>query len=163
MESKEECSSIEKYSPKVVFIITSMINCKSRTVYSPQQRLEQTLKTIDSIKNSIEINPFCLLVELSELTEYQETILNDKLKSCNNSNILNLSKDLKAQFYSNEKSLGDIYSTIQGCLYLKFKYPNLSRIYKISGRYYLDERFNSEKSKLERDNCKILFKKGELL
>ena len=158
IETKEEKVEV---SHKTAFIITSMINSKLKSVYSSQERLDQTIRTINSIQSQEEWKekekgnpPFCLLVELSELTTTQKDILNKKVDK-----ILDLSKDSKAQDYSQQKSLGDIYSTIIGCIYLKLKQPEVSNVYKISGRYYLDEKFSLEKNKKERNECKILFRK----
>lgn len=124
---------------KNIFVITSVINLRSdsagKSVYTSDERFKQTLKTISSIREKT-CNSVCILVELSKLTDEQKKIILDKIDI-----FVDLSNDETAQkLVLSNKSMGDIYTTIAGLK--KVKATSNDLIYKISGRYYLDDYFN---------------------
>lgn len=128
---------------KNIFIITSymmpqegIIYGKPRSVYTHDQRYEQTLGTINSIRETVP-QTYIILVELSDLLPKYKKILFD-IVDC----FIDLSHDKSAQHYAiNDKSIGDLYSVLQGYLFVLTSNIKFDVIYKISGRYYLDNNF----------------------
>ena len=130
-----------------LFIITSGINCiktvgwsytNIRSVYSYDERLEHTKNTINTIKkynNNCEI----VLLESSEIKKEDEEYL------INNVNYyINYKNDewVDMAFNSKKKGFGEVRQILK---YLEtnidtfYKYK---RIFKISGRYWLNNNFN---------------------
>lgn len=127
-------------------IITSVINIssnpldytKTRSVYSAQERYEQTLKTLQSL--SAIPDKHVLFVETSELTNEQE---------------LEIKKYV--DFYVNTVDIEEVRNVINGPYKASaestqilegLKIVDLSKyenIFKISGRYWLDQNFDFER------------------
>ena len=140
-------------------LITSVINTpniplsysKIRSVFTRNERLEQTKKTIESIKKNIP-NYKILLVECSDLNE------NEKIYFESNCDyILNLwdEKNLHNLIFEKSKALGEGTITIKALEYIynnKLKFENL---FKISGRYWLSDTFNFNNF----NNSNLVFKK----
>lgn len=142
-------------------LITSVINIinnplsysKIRSVYSKEERFEQTIKTIESIRKYIP-NSKILFIECSELDNLTETLIKEKTDYYINLFYLN---NLKQTTSSISKSLGEGSMTIEALKYLKnlgIKYDNF---YKISGRYRLTDKFKYN----EFDNKYNIIKKIE--
>ena len=119
-------------SGKDVVMISSTIHAKS--AYSPQERFDQTLKTIESCRKQI---PDCkvVLVEMSKIcTEWILTLseLCDQLILCGEDSEFQMCNQLG-------KSMGETTLT-------KLFFQNISddteMVYKISGRYWMTEKFN---------------------
>ncbi len=140
-------------------LITSIINTphcplsysKIRSVFSREQRFNDTKETIKSIKEKI---PNCkiIIVECCDFSEEENDFF---CKNCDV--ILNLweRKDLHNNIFGMSKSLGEGTMTINALNYIidnKIKYDNL---FKISGRYYLSENFNYNNF----ENNNLIFKK----
>ncbi len=117
---------------------TPLSYISTRSVYTHDERFEQTKKTIETIKQKIP-NSKILIVECSNLNEEQNeyfkknvdyfiNIINDCDK-CNN-------------IYSKSKSLGEGTMTIEAINYIKENNIEFDNFYKISGRYWLSENFN---------------------
>ena len=128
-----------------IFVITSVINTgnnawsytKTRSCYTPEERLKQTLKTIESIRN---INCKILLVECSNLDEQTENILRSKV-------------DYYLQTYhdehiriscieSDKKGFGEVKKLQKACEFIKSNNIAFNKLFKISGRYYLNSSFD---------------------
>src|ERR1022692_2271680 len=98
-----------------IFLITSCIippespiDGETRNVYTKEQRLEQTINTINSIREKVP-NSYCIIIELSKLDEEQKNIISDLVD-----HFIDLSEDRIAQHYmEHNKSVGDLYSTLQ--------------------------------------------------
>ena len=127
-------------------LITSVINTpnvplsysKTRSVFSRKERFTQTKNTIISIKDKI---PNCkiIIVECSDLnTEEQEYL------SINCDYILNLweKKELHNNIFGKSKSLGEGTMTILALKYINNMDIKYNYLYKISGRYWLNDNFN---------------------
>lgn len=127
-------------------LITSVINTpnvplsysKTRSVFSSKERFTQTKNTIVSIKDKI---PNCkiIIVECSDLnTEEQEYL------SINCDYILNLweKKELHNNIFGKSKSLGEGTMTILALKYINNMDIKYNYLYKISGRYWLNDNFN---------------------
>lgn len=122
-------------------LITSVINNFLHSVYTPEQRLEQTLNSISSIRNKVP-NSYIVFLEGSVLNEPQQTLLNDKIDEFYHINVFGL-----------HKSLGELTLLKTYFDSLNFKL-NKSKIYslsKLSGRYYLNENFKF----LENNLCMV--------
>jgi len=140
-------------------LITSVINTpktplsysKIRSVFTRKERYEQTKKTIESIKEKIP-NHKIMIVECTDFTEAEKSYFE---KECDY--VLNLwgKKELHSNIFGKSKSLGEGTMTIQALKYIiknKFEYKNL---FKICGRYWLNNDFNYKIF----DNSNLMFKK----
>lgn len=128
-----------------LILITSVIKppnlplsyTSKRSIFTSEERFEQTKKTIESIKEKIP-HAKILIVECSYLTIDE---LDYFTKNCDY--FLNLYNDdhLRNCVHSCSKSLGEGKMTISALQYLienNIKYDNF---FKISGRYYLSGNF----------------------
>jgi hypothetical protein len=150
---------------KNIVLITSIINIentplsysKIRSVYNKEQRYEQTLKTIESIRKNIPDSKI-LFVESSELEKNMEENIIKK-----SDYYLNLIKLDNFKFYTNNrsKSLGEGYMTIQALKYLKEIGIDYENLFKISGRYYLNNKFKYEEFNNNYNNFKKINNNSE--
>jgi hypothetical protein len=129
---------------KDCIIITSVVQTtdkpltwsKSRSIYSHQQRFEQTLETIESVrKNMPDIH--ILLIECSPPSEWMD-ILKSKVDQ-----FINLEFN---EIVNNglEKGLGEKTLVLHALSNLKEEYAN---VYKITGRYMLIDNWHFNISK----------------
>lgn len=131
-----------------LFLITSVINitnnplsyCETRSIYNHETRFQQTLNTISSIK-SHDPNAIIALIEGSILNEQQKLIL---MKEINYLIDLSVYPCVKHDVDSQYKALGECSLLINGIRWLQEMCPNLKydNIFKISGRYFLNNEFN---------------------
>jgi len=128
---------------KECIIVTSVVQTttkplnysKTRSIYSHQHRFEQTLETIESIRTHMP-NTHILLVECSPPSEWM-----DQLKS-NVDQFINLEfNDLVNN--SLDKGIGEKTLLLTALSNLTEEYSN---IYKISGRYVLQNKIEWEPS-----------------
>jgi hypothetical protein len=112
-------------------IITSVINAFVPSVYSSGERLEQTLRSIQTVKDKIP-NCYIVLLEGSELNEDQSIILQNKTDELSYINVSGLPKSV------GELTLLDSYLNCENFNTIKDKINSLS---KLSGRYYLNDNF----------------------
>jgi len=122
-------------------IITSVINAFTQSVYSPAQRLEQTLKSIQTIKDKIP-HSYIILLEGSELNEEQSIILKNKIDELFCINVFGLPKSV------GELTLLNSYLNSKEFNIIKDKINSLS---KLSGRYYLNDNFKF----IDNDLCMV--------
>jgi len=144
---------------KNLVVVTSVINIpnlpfsytETRSKFTREERFEQTKNTIATLKNKIP-NLEILMVECSDLNE-EET---DYFK--NNVNyFLNIySSELKPETYvfGKSKSLGENTLLIYAINYLNDNNIEYDNFYKMSGRYWLNDKFNYENF----NNDKIVYK-----
>ena len=131
-----------------IILITSVINTptiplsytKIRSVYSREERFEQTKKTIQSVKEKLS-NSKIIIVECSDFNEEEGKYFKD-----NCDYILNLwaKKELHNYIFGPSKSLGEGTMTIEALKYIKELNLEYQYLYKISGRYWLNENFKIE-------------------
>lgn len=125
-----------------LIIISSVINISRnplsytpvRSVYTKEQRYEQTILTIKSLEKIKDKK--ILFIECSDITEYETNIIN------NVDFYKNIYKDdnIKSIIDGPHKGIGESLSILEG-----IKDINLSEydnIYKLSGRYWLNDNFN---------------------
>lgn len=130
-----------------VFFVNSALNVKQLSVFNIQQRYEQTIKTIESIKNYCPNNKIILFDGSFELPK-KEYI--DHISSMNVIYLHTGDNTQIKQFSSmGHRSLAESLSFIIAADYFKKNYINCKRIYKISGRYVLNNNFilNDDKYK----------------
>jgi hypothetical protein len=110
----------------------------TRSVFSHEERFEQTKKTIISIRNKIP-NSKIFIVECSDLNKEQNDYLNK-----NTDYFLNLydNTEIRKNIHSKSKSLGEgtmTYCALDYIINNNIYYDNLI---KISGRYWLSNNFD---------------------
>jgi len=131
---------------KNLVIITSVINTSknplsytnNRSVYTYNERLHDTQKTIESVKKYI---PDCkvFLIECSNLEMEHEVNLKTSVDYYEN---LVVSDNIVRQTSSISKSMGEGVMTIEALKYISLKNIEYENLFKISGRYWLNENFN---------------------
>ena len=142
-------------------LITSVINTpnsplsysKIRSVFTREQRFEQTKKTIQSIKENIP-NHKIIIVECTDFTKEEQDYFE---KQCDY--ILNLwdKKELHNNIFGIWKSMGEGTMTIEAFKYIMEKNIDFNNLFKISGRYWLGDKFKYENF----INDKMVFKHNE--
>jgi len=132
-----------------LFVITSVINTGTkpwsytaqRSCFTREERFQQTLQTIDSIRS---YHGTCniMLVECSELTEGETTILQSKVD-----HFMQTYDDLSVRhacLQSEKKGYGEVKKLEKACTYIKEQGLLFHRLFKISGRYFLNENFQQD-------------------
>jgi len=148
---------------KSLFFITSVINTTpaplsyaQRSVFSHQQRFEQTVKTIESIRKHCPEAKIAL-VECSDIDSEKETTL--KSLSDYYYNLYYNDNKEYIQFIRNSpcKALGESCLTIGSIDFLVDNgiLDNFDNIFKISGRYFLNDNFKFENFVLDKINIKM--------
>jgi len=131
-----------------IFLITSVIkvsdnHCEKSFCHHPR-RQHETLKTIYSIR---EKNPDAkiFLLECSDMSREQEHFLKEKVDI-----FLNLSSDIDInETVLKSKSLGEKMMMLKAIDYLEKENIDFDNLFKISGRYWLNENFNIDNFKNE--------------
>lgn len=129
---------------KNLIIITSIINppntplsyVKTRSIFTKQQRYEQLLETINSVKKYIP-NYYIVLLECSDEIELYEDylkIITDKYINYNKN--INIKNNVNGIY----KSLGEWSKMIE--FINNENLDNYNSLIKISGRYFLNDKFN---------------------
>jgi hypothetical protein len=132
-----------------VFLITSVINTGSnpwsysstRSIFNTQQRFEQTLRTIESIRN-LKDDTIIVLSECSELDrDMTETLVakTDIFINCYNDEYVK-----QACIQSDKKGYGEILQIQYAFNKLSDSNIRFHRLFKISGRYWLNKSFKKE-------------------
>jgi predicted lipase len=125
-----------------VFLVSSTIET-THGVFSPEQRLNQTVSTISSIRKNVP-NSYIILYDTS-VAFYEKNIailspLIDELVLLQNNKMM---MELSGRHL---KSSGECFATFVVLSYLKEKQQELlnttNRIFKISGRYQVQDSFN---------------------
>jgi hypothetical protein len=129
-----------------LFLITSVINtgdkawsyCATRSFYTPQERFEQTLQTIESIRN-LNDSSRIMLVECSDLSESMTVALKSKVDyflQCIDD------ADVRASCLNSEKKgYGEAKKSQRAVEYILTHNVQFNRLFKISGRYFLNDQF----------------------
>lgn len=127
-----------------------------RSIYSHKERFEQTIKTIQTIREKIP-NSKIFIVECSNLNEDMTKYL------VQNSNyFLNLYEDEKVRSNTTglSKSLGEGTMTICAIKYIKHNNIEYDNLFKITGRYWLSDKFNY--NYFNNDNIVINYINGDI-
>ena len=153
-EQLQDLSSIidayRGYMLKDIFLISSVIQTGSnawsytniRSVFTPQERFEQTLQTISSIR-ALKDGSRIIVCECSPLDETMEQILREKsdiyLNCYHNTEIQ------EACIHTNKKGYGELLQTKYALEYLDTHHITFKRLFKISGRYWLTSAFDTSR------------------
>jgi hypothetical protein len=124
----------------------------NRSFYTPEQRLNQTIETIKSIKKYIS-NYYIVLFDNSNFNKNEYNLLNSSVNV-----FINITNNKKINFYTNNsknKAYGELTQTHVALYYIK-NIP-FNNFFKISGRYKLNEFFNYKNY----DNNYNIFKKRD--
>jgi hypothetical protein len=142
---------------KNLVIVTSIINTpdtplsyiSSRSVFTRKERFEQTKKTIESIKEKIN-DCEILFVDCTDFNEYENNYLSENCE-----HILNLwnNKELHQNIFGLSKALGEGSQTIMALRYIISNNLIFDNLFKVSGRYFLNDNFNFERF----ENDKLVF------
>ena len=129
----------------------------NRSIYTPEERYNQTIETIISIRKNIP-NSYIIL--------FDNSIFEDKnYFNCLNNNVdkfINITNDETLNFYTDiyeYKAFSDIYQQLSFYnLFFKFvDLKSVKNIFKISGRYVINSYFDFN----DYDNHDIIFKKNK--
>jgi len=130
-------------------LITSVINTGTqpwsytgkRSMYNPDQRFQQTLQTIDSIRVYLP-SAKILLVECSEIPDdFTKTLLT---KTDYFINLYEYEYVRNACLETNKKGYGEAVQTKFAVEFILQNKLVFSRMFKISGRYFFTEKFHQE-------------------
>lgn len=110
---------------------------KVRSVFTPKERFEQLLETIESIREKIP-DSFIFLVEYSPFTEEESNILNNK---CNHvENLWDTGLNLDKEIYCLYKGYSERFKTLHA-LKVIYRMYSVDKIFKISARYKYTDNF----------------------
>jgi|694.fasta_scaffold00020_3 hypothetical protein len=110
-----------------------------RSVYTHDERFEQTLKTIESVRKYIP-NAQILLIDCSDFSDSQETVLKN---ACDMFlNVYNINNMRSILCNGPSKSLAEATQTHLVIEYLTKNKISCKNFFKISGRYALNQNFN---------------------
>lgn len=147
------CLLFSKFFKPNLVIITSVIHTSSkplsyaeRSALTHEQRFLQTINSIRSIIIKIP-NPYILLVEGSKLSDYEKQTL--KAEGCNE--ILDCSDELYEHINGIHKSPAEVKILLFALDRINHK--RFATISKLSGRYYLTDKFSWHRHPL----CRVLY------
>lgn len=128
------------FQNKKIFFVISVMNLvkTDRSVFTPEERLKQTQKQIQSIKEKVE-NSASILLETSSLTFSQ-------MKKLNSDFLILYDKDPQTYFYAHEhpgKHITEAYMLTQ--IIPMFKNIDYSHFCKFGARYHLHKSFDEKK------------------
>ena len=128
-----------------LFLVTSVINIpnlpfsytKTRSIYTMNERFEQTINTINSIKNKIP-DVKILFIECSELPKEFEDYL---IQNCDY--FINVYNDevIRNKVFGLSKSLGEGTLILNSINFVETNNIKFKNFFKISGRYFLSNNF----------------------
>jgi hypothetical protein len=135
---------------KDLVLITSVINTgkvgwsytQTRSTYSAEERYSQSLQTIDSIRKYLP-EAKILFVECSDIPNEYVATLASKVEYFINQ--YNISEAKAACLETNKKGFGEAIQTKLAIEYIIQNNLSFTRFFKISGRYFLTDKFVSEK------------------
>jgi hypothetical protein len=112
----------------------------TRSVYTKQQRFEQTKQTIESVRSRIPNNKI-MMIECSPLTEEENQFFLENIDIF--INLYDLpDKSYIEKIHSHSKSMGEGTMTIYAFEYLLANKIQYDMLYKLSGRYRLTDKFS---------------------
>ena len=124
-----------------IFLTGSMLRPNRYQSFSAEQRLSQTIDTVDSIKNKIP-NSLCILIEGSILLPQERDLLKSKYDV-----VLECGNDQEVVMYVNANNIGigEFKLLQRGLEYLQSTFGNelpTKYLFKLGARYYLSHNFN---------------------
>ena len=122
---------------------TPLSYTNTRSVYSREERFEQTKLSISSAREKIP-GTRILLIECSPLTDSEKQYFVENVDyfiniyDTNNEPLIN-------RMFTQSKAMGEGTMTIVAIQYLLNNYIQFDHLFKMSGRYWLNDNFNFEK------------------
>ena len=134
---------------KNIVIITSKIYTSNksfsyvnnRSIYTKDERLSQTINTIDSIRNKIP-DSYIILFDNSEFDNNEYDLLDNYVDK-----FINITDSAELNYYTNEyeyKAFAEIFQMLKlyDVFFKKIDSKMINNIFKITGRYILNDKFN---------------------
>ena len=124
---------------KIIVSDNKLTYTDSRSIYTKEERLHQTINTIESIKKYFN-NYYIILVDNSNLNQYNYNKLNNLVDIFINivdNNEYNYFTDIDKQ-----KGSGDLYQLNIALKYIIDNNLKFNNIFKLSGRYIINSTFN---------------------
>ena len=147
---------------KNIVIITSKIYTSNnsfsyvnnRSIYTKDERLSQTINTINSIRNKIP-DSYIILFDNSEMNNNEYDLLYNQIEQ-----FINITDDGELNYYTNEyeyKAFAEIFQMLKlyDVFLKKIDSKMINHFFKITGRYILNDKFNYNNY----DNDKNIFKR----
>jgi hypothetical protein len=145
----------------VVFITSNIIvsdtpfsYINKRSIYSRQDRIMQTINTINSVRKNIP-DSYIILLDNSLLNNFEINILSKLVNS-----FINITDNSLVNYYTDKfqyKAFGEISQMIQFFeLFLQTNYTQIKNFFKITGRYEISQNFDYN----QYDNNLNIFKKN---
>ena len=154
---------MRKIINKNIVIITSKIYvsnnefsyAKNRSIYTKDERYNDTIKTINSVKEKIK-DSYIVLFDNSLFTSDEYNNLKSEVDF-----FINITNDNDLNFYTDKfkyKAFSEMFQIIKCYEYFisKINKKYIKNIFKISGRYYLNDNFDYNKF----DNNDNIFKRN---
>ena len=131
----------------LIVITTAIRSLTSHTCFTPEMRFLQVMRTILSIHEKVP-NPFIVILDTGTLTNQQTELLNVYVNQ-----IINMESSMLS------KNGGEIIMLYKYFFSRQFEeiLPSIKTFSKISGRYFLTERFNFEKHDLSKNLIKLTY------
>jgi len=133
----------------IIHTVNTLLSCGNvRSIYTPEERYHQTLKTIESVKKYIS-NIYVVLIEVSKIDEDKEYNFRTNVNL-----YINYSDDanLNTIVNNNNKSYAEASMILKFLESDEFKKLNIDNLFKISGRYFLNEKFMLDQY-MNNSNC----------
>lgn len=128
---------------KIIVSDNSFSYVKKRSCYSKQERILQTINTINSIRNYIP-DPHIILIDNSIFNYFDYNILDNLVDT-----FINITTDANLNYFTDifqYKAFGEISQQLAFFnLFLKQNYSGIKNFFKITGRYSLNDNFCYEK------------------
>jgi hypothetical protein len=132
-----------------IFLITNVVNTgdipwtyAQRSVYSSQERFEHALNTIQSIRN-LKDDSKILFIESSQLSPSMEEHITNQVDFYYN--ISQFEEVKESCIRTNKKGYGEVVQIKFALEYMRNNNIDFKRIIKISGRYWLNTKFDISK------------------
>jgi hypothetical protein len=127
-------------SSKIIVSTNRFNYSDSRSIYTSEERYDQTLQTIESIRCHIP-NSYIILFDNSDFSQDQYSTLHEKTDL-----FLNITTDLDIYDYTNNKAYklyGELAQTAYVLQYIKDHRLaiHMNHFFKISGRYWINDSF----------------------
>ncbi len=148
-----EGNNIVFITSKIIVSENKFSYVKKRSCYSKEERMIQTINTINSVRKFIP-DAYIILIDNSIFNYFEYYILNNLVET-----FINITNNLEMNYFTDVfeyKAFGEISQTLQFLeLFLKEDYLKINNFFKITGRYEINNEFNYQ----QYDNNLNIFKK----
>lgn len=122
---------------KIITSTNSFSYTSTRSIYTPSERLEQTINTINSVKKNIP-DYFIILIDNSNFNETVVSVLHNSVDLFINPKDSNLDNDTDV---NPTKAIGELAQLLYAIPFIENLKIEWSNLFKICGRYVLNENF----------------------